>query len=106
MSVKKMVPFYEDPLQLNRKVSDALKYYELPDSVTIVVLQRWINETTSPLAFINRVFDEAHFDSELEAEKLLDLMTRLWNITPRQELGGLSPQQKLVSFRNSPHTND
>jgi hypothetical protein len=61
------------------------------------VLQGWINETNSPVQFISRVFSEAHFDSEFEAEKLLDLLTRLWNATPRGELGGISPREKLNS---------
>jgi hypothetical protein len=94
MSVKK-VPFYEDPGQLNKKIREALQYYELPEEITVYVLQEWINETNNPVLFITRVFNEAHFASEVEAEKLLDLLTRLWNATPRRELGGISPQQKL-----------
>ena len=97
MSVKQTVPFYEDPEQLNRKIQEALAYYEIPEEVGVEVLQRWINETKSPINFITRVFTIAYFESETEAEKLLDLLTRLWNVTPRGELGGLSPQQKLVS---------
>lgn len=98
MSVKKkFLPFYEDPIQLNKKIQEALRYYELPEQVTVLVLQEWINETTSPAQFITRVFNEAYFESETEAEKLLDLLTRLWNVTPRKELGGISPRQKLAS---------
>lgn len=96
MPVKK-VPFYEDQAQLHNKVQEALRYYELPEQVTVSVLTRWINETNSPVHFITRVFNAAHFESELEAEKLLDLLTRLWNATPRHELGGISPQQKLTT---------
>ena len=98
MPVKKMIPFYEDQLQLNQKVEQALRYYELPEEVTVPMLQSWINETKSPINFITRVFNEAYFESEIEAEKLLDLLTRLWNVTPRVELDGLSPQQKLGLF--------
>lgn len=101
MPVKKMAPFYEDPEQLNRKIQEALLYFELPEQVTVPVLQEWINETSSPVQFITRVFNEAHFESEFEAEKLLDLLTRLWNATPRQELGGASPQQKFIPRKES-----
>ena len=97
MAVKKTVPFYEDPQQLHTKISEALAYYELPDYITIDMLEHWINETNSPINFITKVFKEAYFESEMEAEKLLDLLTRLWNVTPRRELGGVSPQQKLAS---------
>ena len=97
MSVKKRIPFYEDSTQLNRKIQGALRYYEFPEQVTLYVLQEWINETNSPVQFITRVFNEAHFESEFEAEKLLDLLTRLWNATPRGELGGVSPREKLSS---------
>jgi|SRR3989338_1389757 len=96
MSVKKFVPFYEDSLQLKRKIEKALRYYEIPDEIDTVVLEEWINETQSPVQFISRVFNEAYIESETEAEKLLDLLTRLWNVTPRREFGGMSPQQKLA----------
>lgn len=98
MTVKKEAPpFYEDPQQLHKKISEALLYYELPEYFSIEILQNWINETNSPINFITKVFKEAYFESEIEAEKLLDLLTRLWNVTPRRELGGVSPQQKLAS---------
>lgn len=97
MSVKKLPYFFEDPKQLHKKVVGALDYYELPEEVTLERLEQWIDESVSPAHFIAYVFKEAYFESETEAEKLLDLLTRLWNVTPRRELGGLSPQQKLVS---------
>ena len=97
MNVKPMIPFYEDPVQLKTKVHDALKYYEINNSIDLVLLEQWINESNTPINFIMRVFQEASLESELEAEKLLDILTRLWNVTPRQELDGLSPLEKLDS---------
>lgn len=95
MHVKPYSPFYEDPQQLKMKIHEAIKYYEMPNYFSVDMFEQWINETGTPLNFITRVFHEAHLESELEAEKLLDILTRLWNITPRRELGGLSPMQKL-----------
>ena len=96
MSVKKLAPLTEDPQQLKKKLAIALRYYELPSTINGAVLHKWVNESENPMHFISRVFQDAYFESELEAEKLLDLLTRLWNATPRSELGGLSPQQKFA----------
>ena len=95
MNVKNRPLLLEEATQLKERISGALEYYEVPTDVDLSVLNNWIIEADNPMNFITRVFHEAHFESEIEAEKLLDLMTRLWNITPRKELGGLSPQQKL-----------
>lgn len=97
MSVKKLIPLTEDPQEIRNKVAAALRYYELPKDITIDVLEEWINQTNTPLPVITRVFNQAYFESEAEAETLLSLLTRLWNVTPRKELGGLSPEQKLAS---------
>ncbi len=97
MSVKKLIPLTEDRAQLREKVASALRYYELPKEITIDVLEEWINETTTPLPIITRIFKHAYFESEVEAETLLSLLTRLWNVTPRRELNGLSPEQKLAT---------
>ncbi|HBH46137.1 MAG: hypothetical protein A2445_00995 [Candidatus Jacksonbacteria bacterium RIFOXYC2_FULL_44_29] len=98
MAVKKRVQFFEDSSKLKNTVTSALKYYELPGEINLKVLENWIGETATPLVFIGRVFEQARLESELEAEKLLDILTRLWNITPRPELGGMSPFEK----QNSP----
>ena len=95
MSVKKEPFFYEDPQQLKNKVAQALKYYEVPEEINLEVLEEWIAEANNPIFFIIRVFEEAYFESETEAGKLIDLLARLWNVTPRKELDGMSPQQKL-----------
>lgn len=97
MSVKKLIPLTEDRYELRDKIGAALLYYELPKEITIDVLESWINDTGSPLPFIARVFKHAYFESDTEAETLLSLLTRLWNVTPRRDLGGLSPEQKLAS---------
>ncbi|MBI4359918.1 MAG: hypothetical protein HY564_02405 [Candidatus Jacksonbacteria bacterium] len=97
MSVKKLIPLTEDRNELRQKIGAALLYYELPKEINIDVLEHWINDTNSPLPFITKVFKHAYFESETEAETLLSLLTRLWNVTPRRELGGLSPEQKLAS---------
>jgi len=86
MNVKKNTILREKPQQLYNKIEKALEYYELPEDITVTLLQKWINQTPSPVNFISRVFNEANFQSELEAEKLLDLLTRLWNTTPRSQI--------------------
>ena len=97
MNVKQKYPYLEDPKYLNSKIQEALLYYELSEEITLEVLQKWINSTDNPIPFVSQVLKEAYFESEIEAAKLVDLLTRLWNVTPRRELGGLSPQQKLAS---------
>ena len=97
MSVKQYNFFYEEPELLRKKIVEALKYYEFPEEINLDVLQEWISGSNSPLYFITRVFQGACIETDAEAEKLLDLLSRLWNITPRNELGGVSPQQKMIT---------
>jgi len=97
MSVKQYNFFYEEPELLRKKIAEALKYYEFPEEINLDVLQEWISGSNSPLYFITRVFQGACIETDAEAEKLLDLLSRLWNITPRNELGGVSPQQKMIT---------
>ena len=104
MSVKQQALQYEDPRYLNEKLKEALIYFEVADTLSIPVLKQWVQETTNPVHFIARVFTEAYFESEIEAEKLLELLTRFWNVTPRNELGGLSPQEKFLTHIKDTHT--
>lgn len=95
MSVKDNFALREQPEQIKSTVDAALRYYEMPQNVSLSVLEDWINETNTPVMFITRVFQQARLESEIEAEKLLDILTRLWNVTPRRELGGLSPLERM-----------
>jgi len=95
MNVKPKFSLYEDPIKLKTKIEDALRYYEMPKTLNVSKLKNWVQNTTSPAQFISRVFESAYFESELEAEKLLDLLVRFWNSTPRKELGGSSPQDQI-----------
>ena len=80
---------------IQQKMQDALVYFELDEKINLELLQKWINETTNPMAFVMQVFQEIEFESEMEIEKLLTLLIDYWNAAPREEFGGLTPIERL-----------
>lgn len=93
-----ITPLNTEPQKISdiqQKAQDALAYFELDDKINLELLQKWVNETNNPMAFIMQVFQTVEFESEMEIEKLLTLLVDFWNATPREEFGGLTPIERL-----------
>ncbi len=81
--------------KIERKLNQALKYYEVNEEFSIDELRGWARESEHPLNFLKRVIGKVRFESKVELESLVRLLTDFWKYIPRFELGGLSPAEKI-----------
>jgi len=81
--------------EIERKLTQALNYYEINENLTIEKLRKWVIESRNPFNFLRRVIKKVKFESKVEVESLVRLLIDFWQYVPRFELGGLSPAEKI-----------
>jgi len=85
----------EDDLEMvEKKLRRKLKKYLGKKAITIKQLRRKINETTDPIKVLKELTRKIDFPSTEEFMEFQELFNLFWNLSPRYEFRGMSPQQK------------
>jgi len=85
----------EDNLEIvEKKLRRKLKKYLGKKAITIKQLRKKINETTDPLKVLKEITNKIDFPNTKEFMEFQELFNSFWNLSPRDEFGGKSPQQK------------
>ena len=85
----------EDNLEaVEKKLRRKLKKYLGKKAITIKQLRKKINETTNPLKILKELAEKINFSTPEEFIEFQKLFSSFWNLSPRDEFGGKSPQQK------------
>jgi len=91
-------PGLDIPDDLEEQVERALERHT-EGALTLAALKRKISETEDFNDYLQWVMKRVALEPEDERElqHFLDLMLKLWNATPREEFGGRSPAEALLS---------
>ena len=81
--------------EVEERVNQALRYYELTDQFNISKLRRRVIQVKHPLDFVREIVEKARIESKVELESLVNLLMEFWVRTPRPELGNLSLMEKM-----------
>jgi len=85
----------EDDLKMvEKKLRRKLKKYLGKKAITIRQLRKKINESTDPVKILKELTEKIDFPSTEEFMEFQKLFNLFWNLSPRDEFGGMSPQQK------------
>ncbi|RLE08900.1 hypothetical protein DRZ78_00195 [Candidatus Aerophobetes bacterium] len=101
--------------EVEKKLDQALRYYEINDKFSITDLRRRVLEVKHPFDFVKEVVEKAKFESKVELESLANLLMEFWIYIPRPELGNLSLMEKIkgriipsryFSFQKLPYSSE
>jgi len=79
---------------LEQKIQDMLKYYDLTDRWSVESIQVQINRAHVPSEVQKSLLELVTFENIDEANIFCKLFSTLWNLTPREEFQGLTPDEK------------
>ncbi len=93
----------EDDLEMvEKKLRRKLKKYLGKKAITIRQLRRKIDETTDPIKILKELAEKIDFPTAEEFVGFQELFNLFWNLSPRDEFGGKSPQQKVKESKEGP----
>ena len=78
---------------IEKKLKNLLKEYLGKKAPSIKNLRKKINRMTDPLPLIKELAERINFSSQEELEKFHQLFIEFWNLSPRDEFQGKSPQE-------------
>lgn len=85
----------EDNLQMvEKKLRRKLNKYLGKKAISIKQLRKKINETTDPLEVMKEITRKINFPTTEEFIEFQELFNLFWNLSPRDEFGGKSPEEK------------